>query len=408
MTKLMTPIEKFATSWRDKSLSAALDELGDYLIEHQRFHELFELRKVQLRLRLGLPVDQWQPMDDLPPDQGQLLENGLLEICREIGSRLVRSGDLATGWSYLEPVGDKRLIRELINEVPVTDDNAESLIHIAIAGGVDPLRGFQVVLDRFGTCSSITTYETQLAGAPVETRRGPVGLLVRHVYRELVENVQRAVGGHPQPALAGDEPGTLRRLLDAAPALTEGLNHHLDTTHLASTVRFSRILDHPDEIELAIELAEYGQLLHEDFQYPGTAPFGKTYPDTLEFLRALRGDQVEVAVQRLRQQAVRQRDEAGVLDAAAWYVYLLDQLNRGPEAVEAWLELLHQVEPDHVLGDDVAPSLQRLVRRYGMFDRVGEILQQRGDLLGFAMVAAARDQAAAIRHDPNRKRPASS
>ncbi len=389
----MTPIELFANNLQESSLATALDELGEYLIQQQRFHELFELRKVQLRWKLGLPVDQWHSIDELPAEQGQRLEAGLLEICREIGGHLVRSGDLATGWSYLEPVGDKALIRDLLAEVPDTDENAETLIHILVAAGLDPQRGFQLVLDRFGTCSSITTYETQLAGRPVEIRRGPVDQLVRHVYQELLDNVRRAIAESDRDVAVAGDSSSLVALLESAGWLTEGLNHQIDTTHLASTVKYSRIVVDPGTRDLAIQLAEYGSRLHEDFQYPGTPPFADTYRDTLAFLQALCGTRVDEEVQRLRHIATQQRDESGVLDAAAWYVYLLDQLGRGRQAVDAWLEMLHQTGPDQVLNDDVAPSLQQLVRRYQLYDEVGDELQQRGDLLGFATLVAARSQA---------------
>lgn len=389
---MTTPFETFQRRLHSGPLPEALTGLADDLIAGQRFHELFELRKVQLRLELGLPVDQWQPIEDLPADLGAALESGLLDICREIGTLLVRAGDLAGGWSYLEPVGDKNLTRELLAEIPVNGENAETIVHIGINAGVDPGRGFEVVLDRFGTCSSITTMETQLAGSSLEVRRLTTEMLVRHVYRELLENIRQSIDG--DGADQGAEPGSLKQLIEARPELTEGLNHQIDTTHLASTVRFSRILLEPEALQQAIELAEYGSRLHPDFRYEGSEPFRETYQDTLAFLQVLAGTaDPQPVLDRLAGLARRQKQEAGVLDSAAWYVYLLDRLGQGEVAIDAWLELLHQVDDNDVLNEEIAPSLQQLVRRYAHYSRAAEVLRERGDLLGFATVAAARHQA---------------
>ncbi|MGI9515593.1 MAG: hypothetical protein ACR2NP_00985, partial [Pirellulaceae bacterium] len=250
----MTPFEKFDTNCQSQGLPTALQDLAGYLIEQQRFHELFEVRKLQLRERLGLPIDRWQSIDELPDEQGQQLEDGLLEICREVGTRLMECGDVVSGWQYLEPVGDKQVARELLARTPVTDDNAEAIIQIAIGYGLDPELGFREVLDRFGTCSSITTYESQLAGQPIEVRRGPARLLVQHLYEELRTRVAEAVAGHESSPPDGN--ASLRDLIADRDWLFEGLSHHIDTTHLASTIRISRILDDQPGLQLAVQLAE--------------------------------------------------------------------------------------------------------------------------------------------------------
>ncbi len=383
----MTPLEKFDEDLKQRDLDAALANLGESLADEGRLHELFELRKIQLRYRLGLPVEIWRPIDDLPREQGQALENGLLEICREIGARWMRRGDVATGWSYLEPVGDKALVRELLDDVPVTDENVEAIIHICVSAGIDPLRGFRLVLERYGTCTAITTCETQLATAVIETRRGPLGLLVEHVYQELLTNIRRSLG---KETSVDAESGELRDAFGNHPELTGGLGHQIDTTHLASTVKYSKILDDPRLIDLAIELAEYGLSLHKDFQYRGTIPFEDTYRDTLQFLRALRGTDVEAALQRLETIA-RAADDIRLLDPAAWYVYLLDRLGRGEQAIAAWLELLHpHLNEEHLLNEDIVRPLTTIARDYRLYELAGKTLRDRGDLILYATIEAAR------------------
>ena len=137
----------------------------------------------------------------------------------------------------------------------MTDENVEAIIQIAAAQGLAPELGFQLVLDRFGTCSSITTFESMLAGQSLETRRGPAALLVKHIHKELSERIADCIAEeHDEQA---EELGILgvRILIDGRDWLFEGLGHHIDTTHLASTVRIAKILDDPAVIKEAIELA---------------------------------------------------------------------------------------------------------------------------------------------------------
>lgn len=388
MSLSQTPFDKFSADCQASGAETALGNLADYLVQQKRFHELFEIRKLQLRQQLGLPIDKWQAIDELPPDKGEELEKGLLEICREIGTRFLEYGEVAYGWQYLEPVGDRLAVASLLRAIEPTQENVEELIQVSVGHGIEPELGFQLVLDRFGTCSSITTYESQLAMQPLKVRRGPARMLVHHLYDELVGRVQQSI-----EESEGQPPTTdcLRKLMQGRDWLFEGLSHHIDTTHLASTIRIAKILDDQASIEKAIELADYGSRLHDDFQYSGQIPFEKIYADTGEFLRALVGQQPDQAVRRLASVADANAD-SGNLDAAVWYVYLLDRLQRGEDAIKAYLELVHSQQSEAMISEDVCPNLTYLVSKYGCFDLVRESLTCQGDLLGFATVASIQLQ----------------
>ena len=130
--------------------------------------------------------------------------------------------------------------------------------------------------------------------------------------------------------------------------------------------------------------------LHDDFQYSGQAPFENTHKDTREFLLALTGNDEEVqesVVQRLKQAA--DSDDSHYLDCAAWLVYLLDRLGRGKEAVEAYLNLVHEQQAERVISEDICPNLMTLLQRHGHHDVAAKHLKDRGDLLAFATVVAA-------------------
>lgn len=382
-----TPFEKFDSDCQDAGSATALENLANYLVEKERLHELFEVRKLQLRQRLGLPIEKWQAIDELPSDKGQQLEAGLLDICREVGTRFLEAGEVTQGWQYLEPVGDRALLTRLVREVQVTDENVESLIHVTIGQGIEPELGFGLVLERFGTCSSITTYESQLAMQGLHVRRGPAAQLVNHLYMELSQRVRQAI-----EELEGVPPQneSLSAMISGRDALFEGLGHHIDTTHLASTIRISKIVDQPAVVDKAIELAEYGTRLHPDFQYQGQLPFENIYPETLEFLNALRGKDPDQAVARL--QAAADAEEGATMDAAVWLVYLLDRLGRGREATEAYLSLVHEQQNEATASEDVCPNLMYLVSKYEQFDLARSELLRIGDLLGYATVGSIEQQ----------------
>src|SRR5690606_34268189 len=71
------------------------------------FHRLFDLRLIQERRRLGLPLDRRTPIDDVEEPLRSQLEAGYLDACREVGELLLEAGRLREAWMYLRPAGDK-------------------------------------------------------------------------------------------------------------------------------------------------------------------------------------------------------------------------------------------------------------------------------------------------------------
>ena len=71
-------------------------------------------------------------------------------------------------------------------------------------------------------------------------------------------------------------------------------SYHIDVSHLNAVVRFARALDREcPELDLALQLAEYGARLAPQYQYAGTPPFEEFYPAHIRFLGALLGRDIE-------------------------------------------------------------------------------------------------------------------
>src|SRR5205085_6638762 len=125
---------------------------------------------------------------------------------------------------------------------------------------------------------------------------------------------------------------TLAELVRDRDWLFQDNSYHLDTTHLASTVRIARALSEPAELRLAIDLTEYGRRLSSQYQYPGEEPFADAQPAQALFFRAQVGEQVEEALTYFRDKAESLPAEQNGAGPAEVYIALLSRLGRTTEA----------------------------------------------------------------------------
>lgn len=348
------------------------------VFRHQQMpHELFEALKMQVRLRLGLPALADEGSTPHPEEIERQLENGLLDACREVGAMLLRSGRVRDGWTYLRPTGDLPAAAALIGQVPVTDDNVDDIIGVCLHEGVDIERGFGVVLQRMGTCNSITTFDQVLAGRHYRDQRIAAALLLDHVYAELTESLRNDIA---QREGTMPEQTTIDALIAPRPELLSGGAYHLDTTHLASTIRICRVLEEPEQIRRIGHLIAYGRKLHPQYQYPGDEPFVDFYPAHGLFNDALQGRGVDQALQYFRQKAHQIDPLEHGTAALEVYVDLLDRLGRPAEALREAIALM----PTDVPATRVAPLLLELAAKAGDYQPVLDFARRRGDLLLFA------------------------
>ncbi len=196
------------------------------------------------------------------------------------------------------------------------------------------------------------------------------------MHKELLTNLQ-----HDLAQREGKMPPeqTLAELLATRPTLLRDGTYHLDTTHLASTVRFARVLDDPTRLRLAYDLSQYGRHLHPQFQYPGEEPFLDLYPASIAFFGALLGENVDGGIRYFAQKAdsVDRRQFGNV--AIEVLIDLLSRVGRHAAAIN---EFAKRLPPDaRLMG--IAPSMLELSQRLGNFDAMRELCTQRDDILGY-------------------------
>src|SRR4051812_23335996 len=172
--------------------SAMLTALADRFREEKKYHELFEALKMQVRHSLGLPIlpTEGGGSDNLPEETRNKLEEGLVDACRQVGELLLKDGKVREGWMYLRPVGDKSAAANLISGIQPDDDNTEELIEVLLYEGVDTGRGFALLLERNGTCNSITTFDQVMNQRTRMEKQTAAACLLNRLYSDLIGNVK--------------------------------------------------------------------------------------------------------------------------------------------------------------------------------------------------------------------------
>lgn len=378
-------LEELTATTHQQGPVAAAKALVDYCRSQKRYNELFEARKMLHRLELGLPavqVDSLVPGESTPPTLASEiqdeLDRRLLDACREVGNGLMRSGRIQEGWMFLRAVGDHAFAAEAMSSIEPTQENLDLLLSLYVHEGVDVGQGTRLCLKMRGTCNTITMLDSVVAMRGRKEQQAAVGALVEHVHGELLANlISDLKRRHPE--LVPPEGGKIVDWLGLHPGLLRDGTYHLDTTHLASTVRFARVLDDHRWIRLAADLAEYGRQLHAQYQYQSDEPFADLYPMSLAWFRALLGEQVDGALRLFRQKAETLDPQEQGTVAIETYADLLARVGRPSEAASFLMRWM----PQGMRPFGIAPSLLELAQAAGDFKPMMEHARSRGDLIGY-------------------------
>lgn len=381
---------KLETLAADSGVLASLDFLADHFRQTGDDFQLFEALKMKVRYQAGLPILYSSQPEDLTEETQRALEDGLLDACREVGTRLVQSGKLREGWMYIQPLGDRQLSKKLIREFTITDDTLDDLIDISVAGGADPEYGYELLMERFGTCNAITAYDTQISQLDIGTQRKLAEMLVRHLYSELTENVRRHLKeiakekGDADSAELND--ANLTELIKDRRWVFANGGHHIDTTHLASTVRIGRIADDAEVLNLLLELTEYGNQLAPDFHYEGSPPFEKTYADHMLYYSGLAGKNLDRATRHFQQKAKSAESENDRFMAHHVLVDFLSRTGQSDQAIDvATKHLLGEPDQDSYQQPMSVPEVFGLAKNENDTQQLRDYYRQKGDILGFAI-----------------------
>lgn len=368
--------EEFESRLSADGTDAAIEVLTKQFESDGDYFQLFEMLKLRCRHRLGLSLLPTSAND--AGDKLDELETGLLQACREVGTLLFRAGKPEQGWVYLQPVGDRELANRLLKEVPVTDENRDSIIDLGLGQNIAPAYAFEIMLKAYGTCNAITTIDVRAnqGGFSAGDLEAIAEILLNYFYEDLLTSVRNEVA---QRTEAADTNSTLGVLLEQHPWLVTETGHHVDATHLNSIMRIARHVQSPKHFQMARDLCRYGQRLADDFKYAGDPPFESTYDDHEPFFSGLLNEGTAAAIEHFEKKLAQCEgfDKTNVADVfVAWLV----RIGRHDLAFEVALE--HDVGAE-ALG--IAPSIFEIANTRELKQRLMEHFKSTGDLLGFAI-----------------------
>lgn len=358
-----------------KGPAAALDHLIGVLRSEKRFHPLFDALLMKKRLELGLGLVRPTSLKDVPEEKRDEFEKLYIDAAREVGHLLLEDNAIPQAWNYLRAINEPQKVVDAIAALP-EGAAADDVIEIALFQGIAPVKGLGMYLASHGTCSTITAFEQLSTQLPPEARRECAKVLVKKLYDDLRANVEHDVL-RKQPM---NPPGqTLRELIAGREFLFADDSYHIDVSHLNAVVRFARFLDAGcPELELALQLAQYGSRLAPQYQYAGNPPFDEFYPAHIAYFKALLGIDREAALAYFR---AKVKDDVTDTDnqlAAFALVDLLLRLDRRDEALE--LACGHLAES----ADEFGLSLPELCAEAKRLDLLMNLARSKGDVVNYA------------------------
>lgn len=378
MTEPHATFDQFDNALSQNGAASALDLVAEEMRQANKPAELYEVLKMRARYEAGLPLMYSDSADDMSDEQRTKLEDGLLDACRQVGQLLIEQGRVVDAWMYLQYLADREASASMIADIEPDEDNVDELVQVLLAEGVDPSRGYQLSLDYYGTCNSITAFHEHVLRHDIEVQRKVAGQLVEHLHEELIATLKADIAQQE-----GDEPAeeSLADLLAERDWVMGENNYHIDTTHLSSTVAFGRLCDDPEAIRLALDLTEYGKRLGPVFaEQQGDEPFAEIYPAHNLYFHALLGEQVEEAVEYFHTKANEVDTGEHGLGAIQTYLELLVRLNRREEALTSGLALI-PAEGRSLMS---ASKLFEFAETPEQYEKLAVFFKEQGDMLGYA------------------------
>lgn len=355
---------------------AAIDALVADLTAAEDFSNLFYALLLKKRVELGVSPFPTGPSADLPPETHEPYEQAIRDAGRHVGNLYLDRGDVPKAWTFFRMLNEPEPVRAALERYePKPDDDIYPVIEIAWQNGLLPKKGFDLILDRHGVCSAITTVGSSDLNSNPELRDYCVARLTRALHEQLTERLRGDLESRGTPAPEG---ATITRMAEAHPELFGEDAYHVDTSHLSSVGQMSMYLPAGRDNDLARDLCEYGRRLAPNLRGNGDAPFDETYEDYLAFLNVIAGEKVSEGLERFRAKAEREAAD-GATYAAQVYVNLLLRVGKTREALDAARRFLVN-EDERAL---ICPSVPELARRLNDYDALAESAQARNDAVQF-------------------------
>jgi hypothetical protein len=355
------------------------------LRQRKDYIPLFYALLLEKRHQLGVSPVPTGPSTDLPEALHEPYEDAIRQAGRLVGKLFLDERNLPQAWAYFRMLGEPEPVRAAIDAFePQEGDDVHSVIQIAYYENVQPRRGFDLILERLGICSAITTLGGQGLPQDAAVRQYCLQALVRALYGELRERlaaeIERVEGKAPEEASGPVRRGQILRLLQGRDGLFAEDAYHIDTSHLSSVVQMSEHLTPCEELHLARELCAYGRRLSPRLLGQTDPPFEDMYRAYDLYLGILTGEQVEEGLAYFRDQAEKADPETVGTYPAEVLVNLLLRLERPKEALAAARKYLAAASDGRRLS---CPGVTELCQKVGDYRALAEVAREQGDAVHF-------------------------
>jgi hypothetical protein len=313
-------------------------------------------------------------------------EQAIREAGRLVGGLYLQEREIPRAWIYFRMLGEPEPVAAALESYRFKEgEDSQPIIEIAYHHGVNPRKGFDWILERYGICSAITTVSGTEFPQPA-IREYCIKGLVRALYAQLRQRLADEIAQKEGTAPAAE---TVRELMAGRDWLFAEEFYHVDVSHLGSIVQMSIHLSPCPELNMARELCEYGERLSPRFQYAGDPPFQEQYRDYGVYLSILAGDKVEEGIAHFRAKAESADPDAVGTYPAEVLVNLLVRLNRKAEALALARRFLAGIENSRLS----CPSIAELCKQTNDYRTLAEVAREQGDPVHFmaGLLAARQD-----------------
>jgi hypothetical protein len=373
------PFTLLEEALRAQGPAAALDRLTEHLAASGEYRALLDALLLKARHELGLPAITSGSLANLPEPERSQYEEKYVAAIQLVGSKYLEAGDIPTAWAYYRAISEPEPVaRAIADYCPAeNDERLSAVIEVAFNHGVSPERGFELILNHYGTCPAISAFE-QLPPHDLATRTACAARLIRHLHRELSANLRAEIASRGQ--VLPPEGSPIALLVEGRSWLFADESYHIDISHLAAVVRMSLLVRDGDVMALAADLTEYGRRLAPRLLFDGPPPFEKIFDDHRIYLKALLGHDVDQAIAHFQGKITPDNDqETDACLPAQTLVNLLVHVGQLGAAIDVAKEHLAGL-PDSALA---CPSVAQLCQRAGQPERLARIARDQGDLVTF-------------------------
>jgi hypothetical protein len=337
------------------------------------YRSLFDARLMRKRLELGLPLFLADDLSALPPEVRDAYGQAVTETAREVGELFLSDGEIAQAWPYLRATGDSARVADAIEKVE-DGDGVNRIIEIAFQEGVNPAKGLELMVAKYGICQALSAFEVS---AVEKDREKCIAVLARNLHAEVVERLGSAIEQQEGPRPVST---SIAELIGGRDWLFGEYSSYVDTSHLVSLLQHCPEVTDTGVLRIFQDLCEYGKRLSSQLRVQCEPPFEDVYIDFDHYAQALLGIDVENHLAHFRSKVAEADPERMGSLPAQYLVRLLARLARYEEALEVALaHFPHARSAD--LACPTATELCCLARR---FDRLKELARERGDWLSYA------------------------